>query len=210
MKLFRIFVKLPWAIGRHIFTLLYLYQLFLWQIGGKKPPYPQLLKAKTLLQTAKKYHLKVFIETGTYLGYTVQMTRSRFDKVYTIELDKELAKRAKRIFAHNKRVTVIQGDSGKELKKILHKTKKPALFWLDAHYSGGVTSKGGKETPIVEELKVIAKHKIKSHVILVDDARHFTGGAGYPNLAELKTFVRKNFANKRFLVKNDIIEIFPK
>jgi hypothetical protein len=49
------------------------------------------------------------------------------------------------------------------------------LFWLDGHFCGGVSAHGDKGTPILEELNLILSHRVKEHVILIDDARLFNG-----------------------------------
>lgn len=57
------------------------------------------------------------------------------------------------------------------------------------------------------ELKSIFSHKIKNHVILIGDARCFTGQEDYPTIIALKEFVMKNRPNWVFEVRNDIIRI---
>ena len=101
----------------------------------------------------------------------------------------------------------MQGDSSKVLPELLDKIKKPCLFWLDGHYSGGITGKGDLNTPILNELKSIFSHQIKDHVILIDDARCFTGEEDYPTIKALKEFVIKNRPDWVFEVRNDIIRI---
>ena len=54
-----------------------------------------------------------------------------------------------------KNVELLHGDSGTELGNVMNKINQPALFWLDGHYSAGVTAKGDKDTPIYEELVCI-------------------------------------------------------
>ncbi len=86
---------------------------------------------------AKKTYISVFIETGTYLGDTINAVKDLFDEIYSIELDTKLADRAKKIFKKYSKIHIIEGDSGKILPKLLEKINKPALFWLDAHWSEG-------------------------------------------------------------------------
>jgi len=88
--------------------------------------------------------------------------------------------------------------------------EKPCLFWLDGHYSGGNTAKGEKETPIMEELRQICAHPVKNHLILIDDAREFTGQNDYPTIESLRTFVGARLPGYGFDVKDDIIRIYKK
>lgn len=80
-------------------------------------------------------------------------------------------------------------------------------FWLDGHYSGFETAKGDLETPVSSELESILRSKI-NHIILIDDARLFTGKNDYPSVEELKNYVlsKKNYYS--FEVENDIIRIY--
>jgi len=179
--------------------------LIQWLFKEKTPPTPPVIKLKLIKTMARKYSTKTFIETGTYLGTTTASVKKNFSKIYTIELDEKLYKRAKYKFRKNRNIIVLKGNSAKVLPKILTKINTPCLFWLDAHYSKGITVKGDKETPIVDELRSILKHKIKNHVILIDDARNFTGSFGYPKVSQLKKMIK----NKPYelSIKDDIITI---
>ena len=85
---------------------------------------------------------------------------------------------------------------------------KPALFWLDGHYSGGFTAQGDSDTPISAELQAILTSSSKKRVILIDDACFFNGTNGYPHLDNLLKTVREqsNFCAE---VSADIIRITP-
>src|SRR5688572_16817401 len=98
---------------------------------------PHVLKAKVVLEYAERFALRTFIETGTWIGLMVNATKSKFDRIYSIELNHRLAEVAKRKFRKYPHITIAQGDSTEILPSILTGLKKPALFWLDAHYSGG-------------------------------------------------------------------------
>lgn len=179
-----------------------------WHNREKSPPTPQLIKHKIIREIAKKYSTKILVETGTYLGTMINANKDHFEKIFTVELDKKLYIRAKRKFAKFKHITIKQGDSAKVLPQILKGIKNPTLFWLDAHYSGGITSKGKLETPIFEELKIILT-KSSNHVLLIDDALDFNGQNDYPHIRELKVFIKKRNSNYSFLVKQNIIYILP-
>ena len=104
-------------------------------------------------------------------------------------------------------IAVIHGDSGEVLPSLLNNIDTSCLFWLDGHYSGGVTSKGEKDTPILEELKCVLSHSIKNHIILIDDARCFIGEFDYPTLFEIYELVKGVDRNYKVNVKDDIIRI---
>lgn len=181
-----------------------------WMKNGKPIPPPHLWKVKTVKEYAKKFSIHTLVETGTYLGNMVYGTRRTFGKIFSIELDRTLYEQAKKRFARFPHISIIQGDSTKQLPKILADITQPCLFWLDAHYcpnSGGTTAKGELETPIIQELHCILNHPVEGHVILIDDAREFLGQNDYPTIAQLQDLIVKRYPNWVFEVKDDIIRI---
>jgi len=118
-----------------------------------------------------------------------------------------LYERARKKFSKFDYISIVQGDSGEVLSVILADIKQPCLFWLDGHYSGGDTAKGRLETPILQELHCVLTHSIEGHVILIDDARLFTGQNNYPTVGEIQELVFKRHPDWRFEVKHDIIRI---
>lgn len=111
----------------------------------------------------------------------------------------------KQYFNKDKNVTIIQGDSGKVLTKLLLDINEPAIFWLDGHYSAGSTAKGEKECPIFEELDAILQSKKFNHILLIDDARCFIGEGDYPSIDQLTAYITGKNENYQVEVKNDII-----
>jgi hypothetical protein len=181
-----------------------------WVQAGKPVPPPDSFKQSTVRQYAKQYGIRVFIETGTYLGDMVHSVKDLFHEIYSIELSAELYERAKKKFFKYKHISILEGDSSKVLPQILNHVVEPCIFWLDGHWSGGITAKGEKETPIVAELNHVLGHSIKDHVILIDDARCFTGKNGYPTLAELRELISDRYPNNIFEVRDDIIRTHKK
>lgn len=179
-----------------------------WIKTGKPVPSPHIVKQHTVKEFAKRFGLTIFIETGTYQGDMVYAVKNKFEEICSIELGMELYKSAKIRFAEGKHITILQGNSGEILEQVLSKVNKPCLFWLDGHYSAGITVKGDLETPIEKELFHISRHKFKrNHVILIDDARCFTGQGDYPSIQSLKEWaILEGFHN--FEIKDDIIRIF--
>lgn len=173
-------------------------------------------KRSILLSYKKRYDLNFFVETGTFLGDTVEYFKNAFEKIYSIELAEDLAKKAKLRFASDENVSIIQGDSGEVLKALIEKINKPILFWLDGHYSSEFfigqeyikTARGEKETPVEEEIRTIIGGTF-NHVILIDDARCFNGRNDYPTISELRTLIHTLNPTARVSVKRDIIRITP-
>jgi hypothetical protein len=135
----------------------------------------------------------------------VEAQKKRFKKIITIELSEELVIKAKKRFRDNANVVILQGDSGKVLPQIVANLKEPAIFWLDGHYSAGITTKGEKECPIFEELNSIFENEVKNHIFLIDDARDFNGNGDYPTIPQLTAFIKSKNQNYNIEVKDDVI-----
>lgn len=164
----------------------------------------------------KKFGIIIFIETGTFLGDTIDFFKEKFSFLYSIELSEELSIRAQNRFSSFKNVKIITGNSGEVLENIVRELKEPALFWLDGHYSSEfymngeyfITAKGDTNTPIEKELDFILGSNIQ-HLILIDDARLFTGKSDYPTLKNIKDKVRLSDKAYKVLVDTDVIQIIP-
>jgi hypothetical protein len=149
------------------------------------------------------------VETGTYNGGLIHATARRFSRIVSIELDEGLHGRAQEMFARLEHVTLLHGDSGVLLPRVVQTLTEPTLFWLDAHYSGPGTgtARGVQDTPIVKELDCILAHPVRGHVVLIDDAREFAGANDYPTLAELAREVRARRPEWSLTVEHDIIRL---
>jgi hypothetical protein len=164
-------------------------------------------KQLILKRYARKYNLKVLIETGTYLGNMIKSTKNTFERIYSIELDDMFYLRAIRKFKEYKHISIIQGDSGEKLKEVLKAINQPVLYWLDAHHFGGITGKGIENTPIIKELEQIFSHNNPDDLILIDDARHFDGTNDYPTLKQLESYIEQINPNYRMKVEKGIVII---
>jgi len=160
-----------------------------WQKTGRSLPPPHVVKQRTVRAYAGRFALSTLVETGTYLGAMIKATRDTFARVYSIELDPQLYERARKRFAEPGRVSILHGDSGEVLPRLLADLREPCLFWLDAHHSGMVTARGRLESPVMQELRAILDHPLEGHVVLIDDAQAFVGRGGYPTIAELRAVV---------------------
>jgi len=114
-----------------------------WLLNGKLGSSPHIHAKKVVIEHAKKYHVHTLVETGTYRGDMVYGTKNVFKQIYSIELSEALCQRAQNRFRKYKQISIICGESSQILPKILPQIKEPCLFWLDAHYSGWITSQIG-------------------------------------------------------------------
>ena len=208
MNLIKSFLKnLPFYINAR--SSYHKYKAFsAWEKQGKPVPPPSVVKQWTIQNYARKYRIKNFVETGTCFGDTLNAVRKIFKNLYSIELSVELYENAKENFSEFKNIHLLQGDSSDILPKVIADINQPILFWLDAHYSCGVTARGSKDTPISSELESILNHPLSSHhVILIDDARDFNGENDYPTILDLKQYILDTKIYKSFEVVDDIIRI---
>ena len=120
----------------------------------------------------QKYPNPIFIETGSYQGDGIQLALDAgFKTIYSIELGQDLYSHCIERFNGVANVHLLQGDSGIVLSGLLENIKEPATFWLDGHFSGGITAMGSINSPLLEELEAIKNHPIKNHIIMIDDLR---------------------------------------
>ncbi|MEA3195831.1 MAG: hypothetical protein QOD26_4164 [Betaproteobacteria bacterium] len=181
-----------------------------WERQGRPVPPPHVVKQRTINVLAERFGLKMLVETGTYYGDMVEAMKRRFTRIYSIELSKELSERAAKRFRGDGNVEIIHGDSGTELGKLVRKIDQPALFYLDGHYSAGITARGTKDTPIYEELAHIFDTQNRKHVIVIDDARCFGNDPGYPSMQELREFIRSKRPDVEIEIEDDSIKITPR
>ena len=107
----------------------------------------------------------VVIETGTYHGDSSRFFAGAGHPVHTIEVSETLAAQ---VFTGLRRigVTCHRGDSARILPELLATLRDEGVeelnFWLDGHWSGGVTSTAPThETPIIAEL--VAIEQLRRH-----------------------------------------------
>jgi hypothetical protein len=175
-------------------------------------PPPHYAKQRIVLEYAREYQCETLIETGTYLGFMVEAMSNHFEKIVSIELDATLSSNAIRRFSKYRHVSIHCGDSARLLPQLLISMDvSSCLFWLDGHYSGGATARGEIETPIVAELRAIFQY-VRKPVILIDDARCFTGDHDYPLLETVQEIAERegfSFVNQDDVIRLTAMEIRP-
>ena len=180
-----------------------------WEKIGRSSPPPHIVKETLIKDYARTFNTRILVETGTYLGDMVYAMRKSFSRILSFELDQALYEQAHMRFAGDDHIEIIHGDSGQLLGDYLTSINEPCLFWLDGHYSGGITARGELETPVKSELDHVFAHPVSGHVILIDDARCFTGQNDYPTLEELQRYVNERTQGWQFSVEDDVIRIHP-
>lgn len=204
----KLYSVLPSSIERRLYCRYFEKEHTKWVTEGKPLPFSHLSKQLMLKDIARHYELTILVETGTYMGDMLFALQNDFENLYSIELSKFFYQRANKRFRNTANIHLLQGDSGIQLHQLVPDLTKAALFWLDGHYSGGLTAKGEKECPVYEELKAIFQSSL-NHAIIIDDARLFNGSHDYPAIEELKEFVRVKKPLSQFVVENDLIKITP-
>lgn len=136
-----------------------------------------------------------YVETGTSGGGSIAraLNAECFRFIHSIDLDPASVYFCRKRFQWQRRVRVEEGDSGKELWRMIEKIAAPITFFLDAHRYPPAED-GSTNTPLLEEIEQIARHPVKTHTILIDDVPCF-GTAAFD-------FVTQEEVMKRILAIN--------
>lgn len=177
-----------------------------WRLRNFAAPSPQKVK----IQVLKRNGLSsaTWVETGTYLGDTTHQLATFSDRVISIEPEPTLYSNAVQRFKDNHKIELINNASEHVFGGLLPKLSGNVCFWLDGHYSMGVTYLGEKETPILEELDAISDnlHLYSNCVVLIDDVRLFSQNKdlldGYPPIDSLISWSQNN--NLNWSIEHDI------
>ena len=159
-------------------------------------PSPHFIKQACLLRNG--FPEATWVETGTFLGQTTQFLSKYADRVYSIEPESKLFARAQKIFCNQKNVEILNGTSEDVFPELLPRIVGDVNFWLDGHYSAGITFKGMQDTPILDELACISRHieRFGKVCVLVDDIRCFNSRmpqySAYPSLDTLAAWAKKH------------------
>lgn len=185
----------------------------LWQPAPVADPYlPAEARRVILADYGRRYGLTVFVETGTNAGDTPWALMDQFERLYTIEIGRDLFHAARDRFVGTN-VMCLHGDSATVLPAVLREIgETPALLWLDGHAcSSNVAERGKQDSPIIEELEAVFATGVP-HVVLVDDARLFKGMSHYgewdwPEIGDVAMLAREH--GYRFECADDIIRLEP-
>ncbi len=148
-------------------------ELLAWGERGYSAPSPPFVKRNVLSRHAISGG--IWIETGTFLGDTTEFLAKNSHFVYSIEPSPDLYERACKRFLNFENVKLINGLSEDVLPNILSNVSGDVCFWLDGHFSHGITFQGERDTPIREELSAIrsAISALDRIAVCIDDVRCF-------------------------------------
>lgn len=120
-----------------------------------------------------KYPNKYLLESGSYLGEGISdALNCGFSTVISFEVKEDLYDHCIKKFRGNPKVKLVLGSTANLLYDVIKDIDEPITFWLDGHYSCGITGYD-KDciSPLVKELEQIKRHHIKTHTIMIDDRR---------------------------------------
>ena len=167
-----------------------------WGKCGYAAPSPHFIKQSVLLRNALPN--SIWVETGTYLGHTTKELCKHGSFVYSIEPEPTLYSNAVEYFKSYQNVEILKGLSEEIFPLLLPKLSGNINFWLDGHYSSGITHKGPQDTPILDELAYISENlnRLQKVCVMVDDIRCFNPDlveySAYPSLNVLVDWGNKN------------------
>lgn len=180
-------------------------------MGSVRPGIP--LTLVTRLKEA--LGLTFAVETGTYFGESAIALADQFEHVWTIELSESLWKRALENHADVSNVTFMNGSSDKVIGDV--EVSGPTLYWLDGHWSAGVTAGELNQCPVLEEIRAIDRMPAGGQsALLIDDARHFLAPPGPPMAREQWPSIAQVFDELRarhdryVTIVEDVVVAVPK
>lgn len=178
-----------------------------WAERGYSAPSPPFVKRAVLARYSDPQ--ATWVETGTFKGDTTAYLAERARKVVSIEPEPTLFAAVSERFRNSANVELHEGLSEEVMPKVLAGLSGgQTRFWLDGHYSAGITHKGPVDTPIVEELRLIgeALPRLGKVAVLVDDVRCFDPGnpeyADYPDRRFLVDWATRHGLN--WSIEHDI------
>jgi hypothetical protein len=129
---------------------------------------------------AKLAGITTFVETGTFQGKTTRWASQHFQSVFTIERAEGLYRQHSAALRALGNVEPLFGDSAKLMPEVVARMgDRPALFWLDGHWSGGETAGEKDECPLIAELETLRPRP--NDIILIDDACFFLSAPPAPH-----------------------------
>jgi len=173
---------------------------------------------KELLEfLARELPLRLFVETGTFRGDTLELARAYFSECESAELSPPLHEEARRRFANIPGINLHCGPSPQFLRERRPRNQQTAaLFWLDAHWCVADQTHGEEsQSPLLAELEAIGTLHPES-VLVIDDARLYLCAppkphrlADWPDFHAVVEALLRLSSQHRLMVCNDVIIFYP-
>lgn len=136
-----------------------------------------------------KYKPSIFVETGTGTGSCLNYARTfPFEKLYSIEIEKDFVDKLKYIEKEDSRVKLINDFSVDALSNVIKELPKNqgVMWWLDGHFPGADFQKisyqeslqkyESNALPLGDELSIItALRDFSRDIFLIDDYFIYAG-----------------------------------
>lgn len=180
-----------------------------WNSQGRPIPAPHDFKVEMILEMSRRFGTKVFVETGSHVGSTIERVRDGFREIHSIELSMDLHNRCLDRFRGVSHINLYQGCSEDILPGIIEKISEPILFWLDAHYSAEGTAKGPTSSSLYKEIPAILTHPLNNHVILVDDTYDCFDADGYMSPETITKTILSKHPNYKIDIDGYVLRALP-
>ena len=167
-----------------------------------------------ITQVCTQFACANFLETGTGSGAGITAAlQAPLERIFSVEIMPTIAAAARRRFARDARVEIVEGTSAEGLARILTRlpTAVPTLFWLDAHFPGADYGLAGYDAekdvdirlPLERELALIKSARPASRdVIIIDDLRIYIDGPfGNGNIPAIAQTLPEDARNIDFVAR---------
>jgi glycosyltransferase involved in cell wall biosynthesis len=151
---------------------------------------------------------KTLLESGTFVGDTVEYFLAHAERIISVEVEPKLFADAQRKFHDAANVEIVFGDALYLIPEIVDQLEDPPLIWLDGHFSEGVTGTGDEIEPAASILAQLGAVRTPAGTtIVVDDLRLFGLHPDFPGLDDLVERARQGFPEARIRVGLDSLVI---
>jgi hypothetical protein len=169
-----------------------------------------------MMRVREAFSVDLFVETGTLHGGTAAWASGPFRTVVTIELGDHLYERTIDRYGDIDNIEFIHGSSQEMLPGVVEQLDGSAVYWLDAHYSGGETAGENYECPLLDELSAIGDAD-GEQFLFIDDARDFLSPPprphdpnDWPTIDEVILTIRDELGTEYYIVVGeDVIVAVP-
>jgi len=148
-----------------------------------------------------------FVETGTAYGQSLIEIYPFFSKIFTVEISEKLWSWLNPQIQNLEHVQHVLGDSLIEIPKFLKSLseEEKVFFWLDAHWSQGLSSKNEYDVPLNQECAIIDNEYLgSSAIIVIDDVRMFGTNANEDWSYISQDSIKKSFKNFNILFSKEV------